>query len=226
MSPKIRTLILTVVASCSFATASFAPAVSQADSKDKAKVTCDGSSPGDILETTVTVKKNGKEVASYTTKQICGSDGKWHDVSNLEVSKSLRVLLLQHVARQSVTVQPSGAVKTVTRISRSALMRLNASSLTPMAVSVARAQATGGHPNLTLRNASDIVALEANSTEKFPSKGEEEGCKRSAQYYNKLVSDAHKEAQAGNVASFTVVFYDATVTLAGLKAEGCKVTAT
>jgi hypothetical protein len=55
-------------------------------------VTCaGGSKPGDVKTETFTVTVNGKKVSTETTKSICGSDGEWHEVAKLEVSKSSRV---------------------------------------------------------------------------------------------------------------------------------------
>jgi hypothetical protein len=147
MRIKIRTIILSLLAAGGFAAASIAPAVSHADSKSKGKeVTCDGAQPGDILETTVTVKKNGKEVVSITRRQICGSDGKWHDVVSLEISKGPNGLGAK-VVRESVVVSPSGAVKTVTRVIGPAYVRLGASAPTPVLTSASQVRGVLGRPD-------------------------------------------------------------------------------
>lgn len=93
MLTKTRTTLISLIAAASFATAAIAPAVSQADkAKPAPAVTCDGGfQPGDIVENTYTRKVNGKPDIVETTKEICGKDGKWHTVSNLEISKTSKV---------------------------------------------------------------------------------------------------------------------------------------
>ena len=83
---KTRTTIIALLASCSFAAASMAPAISHADPKSggTTAITCSGGSkPGDIRETTTNVTINGKFAGSFTYKQVCGSDGAWHTVASL-----------------------------------------------------------------------------------------------------------------------------------------------
>ena len=99
MLTKTRTIIITLVASASFAIATVAPAVSQAETKSgSSPVTCSGgSSPGDIKTTsTTTVIKgtNGTKVKVEETKEICGSDGQWHKVESLATSKTGPVSLV------------------------------------------------------------------------------------------------------------------------------------
>ena len=83
---KTRTTIIALLASCSFAAASMAPAISHADPKSggTTAITCSGGSkPGDIRETTTNVTINGKWNLTASTKEICGSDGEWHQVVSL-----------------------------------------------------------------------------------------------------------------------------------------------
>jgi len=90
LGTKIRRTIAALVASASLAGVAVAPAVSQADQKSGGgtATTCGGSSkPGDIMETTTTITINGKWDMTVKTKEICGSDGKWHVVVNLETGK-------------------------------------------------------------------------------------------------------------------------------------------
>ena len=84
MNTRIRTIIISLIAASSFATATIAPAVSQADAT--APVTCSGGGkPGDKGVSTVTI--NGKVVKE--AKYICGSDGQWHEVVNREGAKPI-----------------------------------------------------------------------------------------------------------------------------------------
>ena len=84
MLTKTRTTLITLIAACSFATATIAPAVSQAEpaSGSGSATTCGGvSKVGDEITVTVTVKRGGQSVSkSYTEK--CESDGKWHIVAS------------------------------------------------------------------------------------------------------------------------------------------------
>jgi hypothetical protein len=124
LSTRTRTIITTLIASAGFATATVAPAISQADkvaSKTPA-VTCPGGvvgSPGDIRETTVTTKSADGSSVKETSKEICGSDGKWHTVATLEATgKSARPLPAAIKAEASVGT-PAPAVKKVTAVVRS-----------------------------------------------------------------------------------------------------------
>src|SRR5271169_7157820 len=89
MNTKIRTAIITLIAAGSFATATVAPAVSQADPANGPSVTCPGdgpAQPGDEKTTVVTIKfKNGTETTKI--KEVCGSDGEWHVVTDREGAK-------------------------------------------------------------------------------------------------------------------------------------------
>lgn len=84
MLTKTRTTLITLIAACSFATATIAPAVSQAEpaSGSGAPTGCGGTSKvGDEVTVTVTVKRGSQSVSkSYTEK--CEADGKWHVVSS------------------------------------------------------------------------------------------------------------------------------------------------
>jgi hypothetical protein len=98
LSTRTRTIITSLIAAAGFATATLAPAVSQADkvAPKTPAVTCPGSvsaSPGDTRETTVTTKSADGSSVKETSKEICGSDGKWHTVATLETSgKTVRSL--------------------------------------------------------------------------------------------------------------------------------------
>lgn len=85
MLTKTRTTLITLLAACSFASATIAPAVSQAQpaSGGGSATGCGGNSKvGDEITVTVTVKRGGQSVSSSYTEK-CGSDGKWHIVSSL-----------------------------------------------------------------------------------------------------------------------------------------------
>jgi len=87
MLNKTRTSLALFIAAASFATATVAPAVSQAATVKTKPATCTGGfKPGDEKSVTTTVVVNGKKIGTETIKSICGSDGKWHEVANLEVS--------------------------------------------------------------------------------------------------------------------------------------------
>jgi hypothetical protein len=82
---KTRTALITLIATCSFATATIAPAVSQAEpaSGSGSATGCGGTSKvGDEITVTVTVKRGAQSVSSSYTEK-CGSDGKWHIVSSV-----------------------------------------------------------------------------------------------------------------------------------------------
>jgi len=222
MQTRFRTLILALAATGGFAATTIAPAVSQADSKTKGKeVTCaGGAKAGDIK--TFTISINGKVTSSVS--EICGSDGKWHEEAKLEISKELKSLLGSRGFRQSITVLPSGALRTVTRISRSAVMRLGASALTPAITSTSQARLAGGRPSLgALHLGKTAVDLEARSNLREGSDTDAE-CEKAATSYNEYTSKAHKAAESGNVADFTEYFQFAVTELQGLKVAGCKVT--
>ena len=81
MLSKTRTTIITLVAAGGFATATIAPAVSQADQKagSTPAVTCSGGGQvGDEITVTVTVKRGGQSGCSKSYTEKCESDGKWH----------------------------------------------------------------------------------------------------------------------------------------------------
>jgi len=84
LSTKIRTALVTLIAVGGFATATVAPAASQAAGKTLAEktpvaVTCEGTyKPGDMRTVTITVNK---KVIVIST-EICGSDGKFHEVKS------------------------------------------------------------------------------------------------------------------------------------------------
>jgi hypothetical protein len=85
MNMKIRTIIITLIAAGSFATATIAPAVSQADPKSgSTPATCSGGGrEGDEITVTVTVTRDGQSVSKSFTEK-CESDGKWHVISMVQ----------------------------------------------------------------------------------------------------------------------------------------------
>jgi hypothetical protein len=91
MLTKTRATLITLIATCSIGTTAIAPAVSQAAKVKPKPVTCEGGGkPGDIKTETFTIKINGKTVGTETVKSVCGSDGRWHETANLEVSAGTR----------------------------------------------------------------------------------------------------------------------------------------
>jgi hypothetical protein len=98
--------------------------VSQADkvAPKTPAVTCPGTvagSPGDIRETTVTTKSADGSSVKETSKEMCGSDGKWHTVATLETTgKSVRALPVAITAEPPITA-PVPAVKKVAPAARS-----------------------------------------------------------------------------------------------------------
>jgi hypothetical protein len=105
MLTKTRTTLITLIAACSFATATIAPAVSQAEPPGgSASATgCGGTSRvGDEITVTVTVKRGAQSVSkSYTEK--CESDGKWHIVASV-VSNPVAITPSVVVARLTMPV--------------------------------------------------------------------------------------------------------------------------
>jgi hypothetical protein len=104
MLSKTRTTLITLIAACSFATATIAPAVSQAEpaSGSGSATGCGGTSKvGDEITVTVTVKRGTQSVSSSYTEK-CGSDGKWHIVSR--VSNPLATTRPVIVARPTMSV--------------------------------------------------------------------------------------------------------------------------
>ncbi len=63
------------------------PAIDHASAKPKgggSAVTCDGgASPGDIQTVHSYIYVNGNLVAKTTVRQICGKDGKWHEIGEI-----------------------------------------------------------------------------------------------------------------------------------------------
>src|SRR5271166_6183641 len=76
MNTRIRTIIITLIASAGFGVASVAPAVSQAETPE-----C---KPGDVAVTKATI--NGKVVGTVTTR-VCNKAGEWVNVVSLERAK-------------------------------------------------------------------------------------------------------------------------------------------
>jgi hypothetical protein len=105
MLAKTRTTLITLIAACSFATATIAPTVSQAEpaSGSGSATGCGGTSKvGDEVTVTVTVKRGGQSVSkSYTEK--CESDGKWHLVAS-QVSNPVATTQPVIVARPTMSV--------------------------------------------------------------------------------------------------------------------------
>jgi len=118
MFTRTRTFLITLIAACSFATATIAPAISEAAKPVKSKeVTCSGGAkPGDI-KTTVTFV-NGK--ITLISQSVCGSDGKWYKVTNLETSQESNRSAVTEAASQPVTVTPSTVPATATKVTRPA----------------------------------------------------------------------------------------------------------
>jgi hypothetical protein len=116
MLTKTRTFLITLVAACSFATATIAPAASQAAKPVKSKeVTCSGGAkPGDI-KTTVTFV-NGK--VTSISSSVCGSDGKWYKVTNLETSQETGRSVVAEAISQPVTVTSPTTPATVAKLTR------------------------------------------------------------------------------------------------------------
>jgi hypothetical protein len=116
MLTKTRTLLITLIAACSFATATIAPSVSEAAKPVKSKeVTCSGGAkPGDI-KTTVTFV-NGKIVS--ISSSVCGGDGKWYKVTNLESNQETNRSVVAEAISQPVTVTETAAPATVTKVAR------------------------------------------------------------------------------------------------------------
>jgi hypothetical protein len=93
LSTKIRTTIIAVITTSSFAGASLVPAVSQARAKKPGTtVTCPDitgggvGQPGDILTVEWNVILPNGQWGTEKEKKICGSDGKWHKVVDLVVT--------------------------------------------------------------------------------------------------------------------------------------------
>ncbi len=77
MNAKIRTIIISLIAAGSFATATVAPTVSQA-----ADGTCDANQAGDVVVHENKTTINGRTIVTEKWTEVCGKDGKWHKSIN------------------------------------------------------------------------------------------------------------------------------------------------
>jgi hypothetical protein len=103
---KLRGALLAALATLAFALVT--PAIDHASAAPKnggaGKVTCPGGGePGDIQTTHTHIYVNGNPVGTTTVRQICGEDGKWHEIAELVAASGTRF-----PATTAVGLRPTG----------------------------------------------------------------------------------------------------------------------
>jgi hypothetical protein len=213
LSTKIGTTIVTLIAAGSFATATIVPAVSQA--KDSSSNSSDASKC-----------QENREMGQHSIEEAVQAVGRgdyfgasiWSSYASDDAKEAEKHCGAAAVERSATKV----------RIGRGVRITLTASAgfvgVTPVPAP-SQAARTSTLPTANVQRVATAVALEASSTEQYPSKADESECKKEAQNYNKDIGKAHDAAASGNIAKFTEYFQVAVEDLYGLKAVGCKVVA-